>query len=528
MRHIKMMLLFGLLAAAHPYYIMNAPLDEYIRPVDAAAGMLPDEYREILSVYRNGNYRLCILKLKDLMVLGLPDGRFDHYLLMVGECYHQLKLDKFANDHYGRLANGYPQSPFFGFAAYRLQEDAYFREDAAAALRYYKILQQRFGDEPVAFASVFIEGKRLYKKARFTEADSVLARVPSASDLIYPATFVRCLISVSQNDIEKAVLQLDVIIKHADNALLRDEAIIVLSELYHKLDRDSVAISLLRKIPDKSAKYGNAQLLLSQFYLAVGDHENAMAAGEQLLPMADATFMFEAAMVLEPTYIELRKSDKIVALREFLKITVKKKRLIFNIYRELDILTEMESSFIHFYQGVSEKLVSLSDKRRAAAIFAEVSNSIKTMKARHAALLRTLDPKGRVLGSSGFNEVRYMEHLDATVKRLTRQADSLYKAITLAGAQKGMANAPAERELMAQRAVVLDSLRGAKETKEDIRKFCLGANVIVRETEDVQAKFVDWNMLRLKNFKYRLRSIYQTLSDLQKRQREKDRNKKKP
>jgi hypothetical protein len=447
---------------------------------------------------------------------------------MVGECYHQLNLDKFANDHYTRLVVGYPQSPFFGFAAYRLQEDAYFRDDGAAAQGYYKTLQQRFGREPVAFASTFIEGKRLYKKGRFAEADSILARVPGENDLIYPATFIRSLISVSQNDIEKAVLQLDLVIKNTDNALLRDEAIIVLSELYHKLDRDSVAISLLRKIPVASAKYGNAQLLLSQFYMAVGDHENAMTAGELLLPLADATFMFEAALVLEPTYIKLKKSDKIVALREFLEVTVKKKRLIFDIYRELDILTEMESSFIHFYQGISEKLVALSDKRHAAAIFAEISGRIRALKARHAALLKSLDPKGRVMGSSGFNEVRFMESLDAAVKRLTRQADSLYKAITLAGAQKGMAGAPIERELMAERAAVLDSLQNAKETKDDIRKFCLGANVIVRETEDVQAKFVDWNMLRLKNFKDRLRTIYQTLSDMKQKPKEKDGNRKKP
>jgi hypothetical protein len=528
MRLIKLMLLAGLLAAAHPYYIMNAPLDEYTRPVEAAADMLPDEYREILSVYRNGNYRLCILKLQDLLALGLPDGRLDHYLLMVGECYHQLKLDKFANDHYIRLANAYPQSPFFGFAAYRLQEDAYFREDATAAQNYHKTLQQRFRAEPVGFASVFIEGKRLYKTARLAEADSVLARVPGKSDLIYPATFIRSLISVSQNDIEKAVLQLDVVIKHTDNALLRDEALIVLSELYHKLDRDTVAISLLQKIPVESEKYGHAQLLLSQFYMAMGDHENAVAAGERLLPLADATFMFEAALVLEPTYIKLKKSDQIVALREFLEVTVKKKRLIFDIYRELDLLTEMESSFIHFYQEVSERLVSLADKRHAAAIFVEASNGIKDLKARHAALLKTLDPKGRVLGSSGFNEIRYIEHLDATIQRLTRRADSLYKAITLTGAKKDTAHARAERALISQRAAVLDSLRGAKETKEDIRKFCLGRNVVVRENEDLQAKFVDWNMLRLENYKNRLRSIYQTLSDLQKKRKEKDGGTKKP
>lgn len=528
MRLMILTLLFGLLAAAYPYYIMNAPMDEYTRPVDAATDMLPDEYQEILSVYRHGNYRLCILKLKDLMALGLPDGRLDHYLLMVGECYHQLKLDKFANDHYTRLVKGYPQSPFFSFAAYRLQEDAYFREDSTAALGFYKILQQRFGGEPVAFASTFIEGKRLYKKGLLAEADSVLARVPGKSDLIYPATFIRSLISVSQNDIEKAVLQLDVVIKHTNNALLRDEALIVLSELYHKMDRDSVAITLLQKIPVESEKYGNAQLLLSQFYMAMGDHENALAAGERLLPLADATFMFEAALVLEPTYIKLKMSDKIVALREFLEVTVKKKRLVFDIYRELDLLTEMESSFIHFYQEVSERLVSLSDKRHAAAIFIEASNGIRDLKARHAALLKTLDPKGRVLGSSGFNEVRYIEQLDAAILRLTRLADSLYQAITLAGAKKDTADALTERELMAQRAAVLDSLRGARETKEDIRKFCLGRNVVVRENEDLQAKFVDWNMLRLENYKNRLRSIYQTLSDLEKKRKEKDEDPKKP
>jgi hypothetical protein len=373
---------------------------------------------------------------------------------------------------------------------------------------------------------VFIEGKRLYKTALFAEADSVLARVPGKSDLIYPATFIRSLVSVSQNDIEKAVLQLDLVIKHTDNALLRDEALIVLSELYHKLDRDTVAISLLQEIPVESEKYGNAQLLLSQFYMAMGDHENAVAAGERLLPLADASFMFEAALVLEPTYIKLKKSDQIVGLREFLEVTVKKKRLVFDIYRELDILTEMEASFIHFYQEVSEKLVALADKRRAAAIFLEASNGIKDLKARHAALLKTLDPKGRVLGSSGFSEIRYIEHLDAAIQRLTRQADSLYKAITLAGAKKDTAHAQDERALISQRAAVLDSLQGARETREDIRKYCLSRNVIVRENEDLQAKFVDWNMLRLENYKNRLRSIYQTLSDL--RKKKKDGGPKKP
>jgi tetratricopeptide (TPR) repeat protein len=497
------------------YYIMNAPLDAYKGPFALSEFELPDAYADILSEYQKGNFRLCILKLNALLEMALPDGRYDNYLFIAGECYQQLKLNKFAVRLYRQLIDEYPASPYFKYATYRLQENAYLKDDSKTARLFFNMIQRQFGFEPIGFASKFIEAKRLYKKNKIAEADKLLVAIPAASALIHPATFIRGLCSITNNDIEKAVLQLDVVVKNTKNVALREEALLILSELYYKLKRDSLAIAFLKNIPEASPKYGKALLLSSQFLLKTGDLENAVLLGEKLLVHEEGAFMFEAAMVLEAAYLKKNQHKKIEEIRTYLELTVRKKKLVFDIYRELDILAEMQTRFNHFYLNMVEQYTSLDKKRRGHQIFSTVSYKITRLKNKYIALLKTLDREGHVLGSSGFHEIRYMEIVDGQIEVLTQRNDSLFNELQLLTAKRDTVNARAENALIQKRSALLDSIQKLNEIKEDIINYCLGENIVFRDSEDIQAKFVDWNFMRMSNLKDKLRSVYKEILTLE-------------
>ncbi|MFH0919480.1 MAG: hypothetical protein V1913_03900 [Fibrobacterota bacterium] len=492
---------------ARAYYLMSTAVDRYAEPVRLSELLFPEEYFDVLIEYRGGDYRLCILKLQDLIGLGLPDGRLDAYLFIAGECYHQLGLDKFAGRMYQRLIDEYPESRYYAPAAYRLQEDAYFRADDRSARRFYNVLQERFAKEPMGRASYFIEGKRLYKQRNFVEAEKKLSDLPADNELYAPAAFIRALCAVEGNNYEKAVLLLTAVVQSSARPLLKEEAELVMAEVYHLIRQDATAIQHLLRVSPASPKYGEALLILSQMRLAEGNLPEALRLGETLLRFGNGTYMFEAAMVLESAYLSTGQARKIDTLQDYLALEVRKKKLVFDLYREIDFLSEKQAAFNNFCQELGGKAVTLAQKRAVTQAFTELSGRIERLKAENGAVLRTLDDKGRLSGSSGISEVRYIELLDRQIEKLTRAADSLYSALTLSAAKKDSASTADAQRFMQERDGLLARMREMREIKEDIRSYCLNENAIVNTTEGAQAKYVDWNFLHMDEMKDRLRTV---------------------
>lgn len=521
MLQIRRLLLAALACAAlyapvRAYYIMDTPLEEFSQAVAFSPSLMPAAYGEVVTEYRKGNYQLCILKLNTLIGLELPDGRLDPYLLMAGECYHQLRLDKFASTLFQQLIREYPESPLFRYAAYRLQEDAYERGDSVTARYFFGLIQGRFGADSVGAASAFVEAKRLYKAGLIPEADKLLAGVPKTSDLFHPAIFIRSLCSISRNDIERGMLQLDLVIQGASDRLLRDEAVLVYAELYIKLNRDAKALELLKTMSPDSPKYPRALLIAIQCHLKMKDLSSVIGQGEKLLKLPDVTYLFETAMVLEQAYLERHENAKIDSLRNHVELTVRRKKLVYDIYRELDVLSEMEVGLSYEYLTVSDRLGTLSGKRMADAVFTEMSGEIAGLKERSLALLREWDKENTATGRSGFSDIRFLDHLNMQIDRLNLRAESLSAEASLVAAKRDTSLGGAEAAILAQRTAVLDSIQRVKEIRQDVQTYCLGENVVLRETEDLQAKFVDWSLNRLEGMKKRLRDVYRDLSRIEK------------
>lgn len=514
-------ILLGLLIRLSPaggvdaYYLMNSAVEDEKQSIPLSEFLFPNEYERVLAAYRAGNFRLCILELSDLIRLGLPDGRIDNYLFMAGECYHQLKLDKFAFKQYTELLDEHPESPYCRFAAYRLQEDAYLRSDEAAQKRYFAYLMKRFPGSEIAQASLFLEGKRLYKTGEPAEADKLLAGVSEKSDMYCPAAFVRGICAIQTRNYEKAVLQLSVVQRRTGNLALRDEAILLLSDIYHKLKKDDLAAKLLKDIGPNSAKYGDALLFQAQFSLAKNEPLPAVQAGMALLEYRRGNYMFEAAMVLESAYMKLSRRSAVDSLRTYLELTVRKRKLIFQLYRELDLLTDMQSNFTYFCQKEAARLSTLEARHQVTAVFDEYTNKIRALKDKDAALLYSVDRTAYVVGSSGIHEIRYIEYLDRQVRGLTQRTDSLAKVMTLYTAKAEGRNPEVEKAYLTEREGLLNQIQSINELKDDIRTFCLSENPYLTGTEEVEAKFVDWNLMHLDEMKNRLRNVYRELSRLQ-------------
>ncbi len=503
-------------AMVDPYFIMNSSLDRLSQPIPMGEFMFPDEYERALKAYNSGNYRLCILELEDLINLGLPDGRLDTYLFMAGECYHQLKLDKFATKLLRQLLEQYPGSPYSGYASYRLQEDAYTRGDEPAEQYYFKFLKINFKDTEVGYASLFMEGKRYYKANQCAEADKLLSGIPKKSEVFAPASFIRSLCALENNNYEKAVLELEAVLKTAGTKPLQDEAALVLVEIYRNLKKDELASKLLKNISESSAKYGDALLFQSQFYLGKGEVERAVRMGEELLFFNNGAYMFEAAMVLENAYMKQGKREKVDSLRNYLEITVRKRKMIFQLYRELDILTDMQVNFNYFCEKETEKFVNLENRRKVSLIFDEYTAKINKLKEKDASLLFSIDRTAYVIGSSGIYEVRYIEDLDKQIKVLMDNADSLSSELTLYTAKVEGKNPETEKALLKKREDIQSRIRNLNELKSDIKTFCLSENPYLTGTEDVEAKFVDWNIMHLEEMKNRLREVYREISKIDK------------
>ncbi|MBL8029124.1 MAG: tetratricopeptide repeat protein [Fibrobacteres bacterium] len=497
------------------FYVMTASIEAYMKSPDYDLSLLPGEYQSILVNYKAGKFRLALLQLQELITIGLPDGRLDGYLFITGECYRSLGLDKYAMRFYRRLSDEYPESPFYGQALYRLSEDSYKRLDENGSIFYLSLLLKHDSVGEMANAAKFTEGKRLYRKGLFAEAEKMMSSISDGSPLRHASLFVRSLCALELNNYEKAILQLDAVIKRTPDPVLKDEALLVTGQIYIRLKRMDKAEELLMQVPQTSARLGEALIFLSQIKLAKNDLVASIALGEQLLKINNGEYMFEAAMVLESAYLRTRQDDKINNLRTYLEISVRRKKLVFDLYKELDLLADRHTSFGVFSQDVSDKLTTLQERRSVNAVYDSVSVQHDKLRNGALKLLAELDADAHISGGSGVYELRFLEYVDKQTQTLSARADSLSSLVSaMTTGRTGERDPAVESRLMQQRDAVIANLRHFREMRDDVRTHALSSNPAFAGAEEAQAKFVDWSMMHLDQMKERLREVYRELGRL--------------
>jgi len=503
------------LSAESGYYVMTASMDHYLKSTDYDLSLLPGEYQSILANYRVEKYRLAILQLQELIKIGLPDGRMDGYLFIAGECYRALGLDKYAMKFFRRLSDEYPESPIYPRSVYRLSEDSYKRLDDNGSLFYLALLLKNDSTGEMADAAKFTEGKRLYRKMLYAEAEKVMADISDASPLRHASLFVRSLCALELNNYEKALLQLDAVTRRTSDITLRDEALLVMGQIYIRLKRMDKAEELLSKIDATSSRFGEALIFLSQIKLSKSDLEASIALGEQLLTINEGEYMFEAAMVLESAYLRTRQDAKINSLRSYLEVSVRRKKLVFDLYKELDLLADRHTTFGVLSQDVSDRLHTLEERRFVGSIYDSITAQYDKLREGAMTLLVRLDADAHISGGSGVYELRFLEYVDKQASALGVRADSLSSLISaMTTGRIGERDPVAESRIMVQRDSVLASLRHFRELRDDVRTYALSSNPAFAGAEEAQAKFVDWSMMHLDQMKERLREVYQNIGKI--------------
>jgi tetratricopeptide (TPR) repeat protein len=504
--------LFVPVSSESSYYVMTASMDNYLKSTDYDLSLLPGEYQSILANYRVEKYRLAILQLQELIKIGLPDGRMDGYLFIAGECYRALKLDKYAMKFFRRLSDEYPSSPFYPRAVYRLSEDAYNRLDENGSTFYLALLLKKDSTGEMANAAKFVEGKRFYRKMLYADAEKIMSDISDDSPLRNASLFVRSLCALELNNYEKALLQLDAVTKRATDITLRDEALLVMGQIYIRLKRMDKAEELLSRIAQTSSRYGEALIFLSQIKLSNGDLVASITLGEQLLSINDGEYMFEAAMVLESAYLRTRQDTKINSLRSYLEISVRRKKLVFDLYKELDVLADRHTTFGVLSQDVSDRLHTLEERRVVGGIYDSISVKYEKIREDAMKLLVQLDADAHISGGSGVYELRFLEYVDKQAIASGLRADSLSSLISaMTTGRTGERDPLSESKIMMQRDSVLTSLRHYRELRDDVRTYALSSNPAFAGAEEAQAKFVDWSMMHLDQMKERLRNVYREI-----------------
>lgn len=507
-------------ASVDDYYIMNSSVDRYDSSPEYGLSLLPGEYRAIIGNYSNGRYRLAILQLREMLAMGLPDGRMDAYLFLKGESYRALGMDKIAVGFYRRLSEEYPGSPFRSKALFRLVEHAYTKGDDEGVLFHMEIMFRTDSIGEMADAVKFTEGKRLYRKRLFADAEKVMASISDNSPLRYASLFIRSLCAIELNNYEKALLQLDAIIKGTKDKLLSDEAKLVAGQLYIKLKRMDRAEEFLAKIDPLSPRYGESLIFLSQIKLYGNDLPNAIKLGEILLTAGNGEYIFEAAMVLESAYLRTKQDTKIDTLRSYLETTIRRKKLTFDVYKELDQLSDAHSMFGAFCNDLSARAITLDKKRLISAVYDTITAIKGKISAGFEDLLRGLDAAAYISGSSGVYELRFLEQLDKEVSGLERVADSLTSAIAaVTTGRVGQRDPMEESRIIASRDSLMILIRTRRELRDDIRQHSINSEISYTGAEDAQAKFIDWSFMHLDQLKVRLSEVYREIGKLDKASR---------
>ena len=485
-------------AAEYRYrWLLEEPLQEedggYLRG-DVTG---PQERVQALEAYHRGEFRTALPVLERLASLQLPDGELDFVRFALAETYRMLGLEPQAREWYRRVIADAHGSNLVPPALYRLISSACAARRVEEAESLFTVFHLHNRAHPLYASVVYKMGLLYYDEGRYGEGYELLTRIDASSQRHLQAQFVAALCHIELKQWDKALLLLQYVRDRGSaNPSLRNEAALVIGDIYYLQENTDAALRFYAAVPSSSVRYPLARLKSARANLDASRFEAARTIANDFIGRRpDSDIFFEMATILERAYTGLGDEENAHAMGAAIHRQLTNARLAFDVLDELDLLAAARKS----WQLIDFEAIRSGDdalRRTVARAIADVD------RLRDAAqgLLTDLDGKGehrdRLL-ARGRAELRYLAMIRDSMQTIR---DSL---VLLQG------SAPPDSS-----AAIRDSVRTARlherladyeQEHELVVTYCLEP-ATGRTAQEVlrQIRYVDWAFMHYQELKKRL------------------------
>jgi cellulose synthase operon protein C len=492
---------------------------EYLT-VNEAVTVVPGELDEALKLYHKGAYRRAADVLYQVRTLNLPDGMLDFISFVLAECYRQLDLQSKAFGEYRFVASRFPDTDKRAPSLFRMLEYAAREEMVDLVDSIRAVFSEGYRLHPL-YSSVLYRSAMLYfRRERFGEAIEMLGAIPPASHRHLQATFLSALCHVQLQEWEPALALLQYVEDHVRDRDMHAEAVIVMGDIHYRNNRYERALACYRKVPKKSVRYEYALVKIARCLFDNGKFDKAASLGRDFIrKRADSDYFFEMASILEQALSGSGRTEEAGDIGSRIHTQIIGSRITFEIFDEIDRLTDLIKQWqVREYlaiarqdtvmqrRAISGKERSIALQQRLRKFFSEVTRG-KPDRARFAGAPHLAERRYLILlkkkqqkTEDSLSLVRQrMENIDtlSTDTTITAAADSLQ--------HRYLALQEQSRDIEHEHALVIEE--------------CLGGEVEgKRESEEMQAKFIDWEFIKYIEKKKQLMDIAAELAERKKRE----------
>jgi len=473
---------------------------EYIH-INEAVTVLPDELAAAYAFYKNGSYRRAADILFQIRRLNLPDGNLDFTAFMLAECYRKLDLAARADEEYRFVATRFPVSDKRIPSLFRMLEYMARAGDIDGADSIREIFTGKLKQHPLYNSVLYISAKLYFQQEFYEEAVAILDDIPESSIRYIQARFLSALCFVQVQDWEKALAILDKVIKRTSDIDMRTEAIIVCGDIHFKNNQIEKAMESYRKVQKKALRFEYASVKVARCLLDLGKFEKAAAVSEKFISTnAGSEYFFEMASILEQAYESMRKKDMASAVGEKIHRQIITTRITFELYDEIDRLTDI----IKQYDLKEQNALVHRDSITVARAFKGKQHAID-LKRRLQLLLGELDRPEvakAVKNVPHLAERRYLALLKKDMKRMedtiTSLRDEERKYERPVGTAPSDSVTPGYIDTLHNRLSLLEEqYRESGHEHELVVEVCLGGDAEEkRVSEEMQVKFIDWEFIK--------------------------------
>jgi tetratricopeptide (TPR) repeat protein len=494
-----------------PAFYMDDALDILYEPLLEEQVLFPSYLVTIVEHYRAQNYRLAALELGRIDSMNVPDGRRDIVLLMLGECYRKLGIGSIAMEYYSEILCQYTNSTLRVLALYRMQ-DYYYREalyDRSDSMTV--IFEEQYGKHNLYSASLYLRAKGLMRQERFLEAVQVLDNIPKNSDYYIAGCLLNGLCHAIRSNISKALVFFDYVASTSGNEALADEARLIEADLYSQMNKHQTALNMYNNISASAQRADYVLMRKVNIYYNMGNYQTAREIGEQLLEAyPESEFIFDICLLLERCYRALNDSVRIREIKAYVDQYARNFRTLSLVSNEFKRLIEINTSWNQLESKAY--LVSEAAGNRYNKYLASETQKIRTLQKELEAIQDHIDPTKRrriYVGRSGIAEQRYLGILTKDIETAKRDSADTFINLQTTLLDLEISDDNQEARLLREKAASLqqsytsicEDLNSMRQTKTVVQRACMAQHQVDRYTENMQAKFVDWGIIRNDNLK---------------------------
>ena len=510
-------------SAQDPEWLLKNAFEKEQISLDDADIVLPEELQQALKNYNEGNYRYAAEILQRVRALNLPDGQLDFIAFALGECYRQLRLQQRASEQYKFVARVYPSSDKVPPSLFRLMEYAVNDGDMEVVDSIFILFQNRYRSHPLYNNLLYISGVIYFKNHNLEESLDLLSKVDKRSSRYPYAQFVSGLCYITKNELDKALMSFDYVKNNSRDPDLSTEATILIGDVYYTRNNIPVALQFYQRVSRDSKRYQYSVVKTVRAYLDMGKFEEARDQARKFLSKyKDTEFFFEMASILEQAYTKLENDKAAANLSSLIYRQVIDSRIVFEIFEEIDRLTDMAKTWQTLeYEAIRKQNESLRLEAQNNTL------KIRDLEKKLRTLLFQIDPsKQNVSGEK--TEIRNQaerRYLNLLKNKIRIYEDSILVKRGELELKTALAQKTIQDTILPK---IVDSITvelhrlQSEHTKIEqehalVIKECFGNDYEGRNTdEQTQAKFVDWAFMKYQDKKEELKSMALEIAEFKK------------